>query len=155
MTPIDASSPGSGRLTICDKAPVPGAVDGAWWPRSGDLGEELPDLVAVLSRLIGPVRRVVYDPASWKSAPSRIIHRNHAVAVDAYRLVAHDTIYLVGSHSRDALLYVIPSDLPAPMARSVLDTVGGGRESIGVALLRRLSHGESARTGERQKDASL
>lgn len=154
MTPIDPSSPGSGRLTICDKAPIPGAVDGAWWPRSGDLGDELPDLVSVLSRLIGPVRRVVYDPASWTSAPSRIIHRNDAVAVDSYRLVASDTIYLVGSHSRDALLYVIPPDLPADTARSVLDTVGGGQESISVALLRRLSDREPVRAGRGQEDAA-
>lgn len=155
MTPSDPASPGSGRLTICDRAQIPGAVDGAWWPRSADLGDELPDLVAVLSRLIGPIRRVVYDPSSWESAPSRVIHRNHAVAVDAYRLVANDTIYLVGSHSRDALLYVIGAHVPPPAARSVLDTVDGGRESIGVALLRRLTHREPAAAGERQDDTAL
>jgi hypothetical protein len=111
--------------------------------------------VAVLSRLIGPIRRVVYDPASWASAPSRIIYRNDAVSVDAYRLVANDTVYLVGSHSRDALLYVIPSDVPTDTARSVLDTVGGGQETIEVGLLRRLSHAEPVPTGHRQEDAAL
>jgi hypothetical protein len=154
MTPKDSDSPGSGRLTICDRAQIPGAVDGAWWPRSADLGDELPDLVAVLSRLIGPIRRVVYDPSSWKSAPSRVIHRDYAVAVDAYRLVASDTIYLVGSHSRDALLYVIGAQVPPTMARSALDTVDGGRESIGVGLLRQLTHREPATAGDRQEDAA-
>jgi hypothetical protein len=154
MTPEDPNFPGSGRLAICDRAQIPGAVDGAWWPRSGDLGEELPDLVSVISRLIGPIRRVVYDPSSWKSAPSRIIHRNHAVAVDAYRLVANDTIYLVGSHSRDALLYVIGAHVSPPTARSVIDAVDAGREPIGVGLLRRLAHREPAAVGDRREDAA-
>lgn len=155
MTPKDSDSAGFGRLTICERSQIPGAVDGAWWPRSADLGGELPDLVAVLSRLIGPIRRVVYDPSSWTSAPSRVIHRNQAVAVDAYRLVANDTIYLVGSHSRDALLYVIGAQVPLPAARSVLDVVDGGRESIGVGLLRRLTNREPAAAGDRQEDAAL
>jgi len=151
MTPIDPCPPGSGRLTICERAQEPGGVDGAWWPRTADLGDELPDLVAVLSRLIGPVRRVVYDPAAWTSAPSRVMHRSQAVAVDAYRLVANDTIYLVGTHSRDAVLYVIASHVPVPTARAVLDTVGGGRTPIGVAMLRQLSHAPTAPTGSRQE----
>lgn len=139
MTPIDPCTPDSGRLTICERAPIPGGVDGAWWPRSADLGDELPDLVAVLSRLIGPIRRVVYDPAAWASAPSRVMYRNQAVAVDAYRLVANDTLYLVGTHSRDALLYVIAPQVPAAKARSVLDAMDAGKEQITVTLLRRLS----------------
>ncbi|BBY16007.1 DUF5994 family protein [Mycolicibacterium litorale] len=155
MTPIDPCPPDSGRLTICDRAPIPGGVDGAWWPRSADLGDELSDVLAVLSRLIGPIRRVVYDTAAWTSAPSRVMHRNHAVAVDAYRLVASDTLYLVGTHSRDALLYVIASDVPAPTARSVLDTVGAGKESIGVTQLRRMVHGQPAPTGHWQEGAAL
>jgi hypothetical protein len=155
MTPDNPESSGSGRLTICDRAPIPGAVDGAWWPRSANLGDELPDLVAVLGRLIGPVRRVVYDPSSWASAPSRIIHRNTAVAVDAYRLVANDTIYLVGSHSRDAVLYVIGANVSTPVARSVLATVHGGRQSVDVGLLRQLTHPEPAATAERREGAAL
>lgn len=155
MTPENPRPVGSGRLTICDRAAVPGAVDGAWWPRSGDLGDELPDLVAVLSRLIGPVRRVVYDPASWKSAPSRVIHRDQAVTVDGYRLVANDTIYLVGSHSRDALLYVIGTHVPAPTARLALDAVDGGRQSVCVGLLRQLTRRKPAVAGEQWEEAEL
>ncbi|WP_231743318.1 DUF5994 family protein [Mycobacterium sp. GA-2829] len=138
-------------MTLCDRAPIPGAVDGAWWPHSDHLGDELPDLVAVISRLVGSIRRVVYDPSAWSSAPKRVIHRNGAVAVDAYRLVAHDTIYLVGSHSRDALLYVIGADVSMPAARAVLDAVDAGAQPICAESLRRRIHPIPSMLGERQE----
>src|SRR5271166_3669922 len=34
-------------LALCERDRARGAVDGAWWPKSPDLGSELPDLVAV------------------------------------------------------------------------------------------------------------
>lgn len=98
---------------------------------------------------------MVYDPASWTSAPNRVMHRNQAVAVDAYRLVANDTLYLLGTHSRDALLYVIGPQVPPTTARSVLDIVDAGRESIGVALLRRLSHAQPESIAYPTKGAAL
>jgi len=36
------------RLRLKPKAPGTGYVDGAWWPHSRSLVEELPDLLAVL-----------------------------------------------------------------------------------------------------------
>ena len=88
-----------------------------------DLRTELPDLVVVLGLSIGPVRRVVYDPSIWPDAPSRIIRGNAVTAVDPYTLVASDTIYLQGTHSRDAVLYIVPPTVPgrrsSPTSRGV------------------------------------
>ena len=111
------------RLQLCPRISVEGAVDGAWWPRTADMGDELPDLIAVFGTLIGPVRRVVYDASIWRSAPSRVIRGASAIPVDPYRLVSRDTIYLLGTHSRDAVLYVVPASANPFSARRVMRAV--------------------------------
>ena len=45
------------RLRLMPKAPPTGHVDGAWWPRSDDRPNELPDLLAVLSVRLGDAAR--------------------------------------------------------------------------------------------------
>ncbi|WP_405177302.1 DUF5994 family protein [Nocardia sp. NBC_01377] len=72
------------RLRLKPKTERNGYVDGAWWPRSSELVGELPDLLAVLSVSLGPVWRVVYDPAGWASAPARMIAGGRSVRLDAY-----------------------------------------------------------------------
>jgi Family of unknown function (DUF5994) len=126
------------RLALCDRADLPGAVDGAWWPCSSDLSTELPDLVAVLGLSIGPVNRVVYDPTIWPHAPSRIIRGTAQTSVDPYSLVACDTIYLIGTHSRDAVLYVVPPACPGDAVHRVLRAVSGATEPMSVAVLRQM-----------------
>ncbi|WP_371851596.1 DUF5994 family protein [Rhodococcus koreensis] len=40
-----------------------GSIDGVWSPRTRNLSEVLPDLLAVLTVRLGPNGRAVYDPA--------------------------------------------------------------------------------------------
>jgi hypothetical protein len=134
------------RLALCNRSTLQGAVDGAWWPTSVDLRIELPDLVAVLGLSIGPVRRVVYDPRIWPNAPSRVIRGTEVTAVDPYALVARDTIYLIGTHSRDAVLYIVPPAIPRAAVYRVLRAVSSATESMSVAVLRQLVHRWAAET---------
>src|ERR1700754_5129181 len=117
MVQIARPIPKPARLALCTRATIPGGVDGAWWPGSPDLRTELPGLVAVLGLAIGPVRRVVYDLSMWPTPPSRIIRGTMITSVDPYTLVARDTIYLMGTHSRDAVLYVVPPAVPDAAVR--------------------------------------
>ena len=107
MTHVSPNPSNMARLALCERDHTRGAVDGAWWPKSLDLSSELPDLVAVFGSWIGEVHRVVYDPSVWLPAPSRVIRRNEMVSLDPYRMVFSDTIYLMGTHSRDAVLFVL------------------------------------------------
>lgn len=138
MVQIASKTPSATRLAFCDRSPLSGGVDGAWWPHSLDLRTELPDLVAVLSSSIGPVHRVVYDPTSWPDAPSRIIRGTAVTTVDPYSLVASDTIYLIGTHSRDAVLFIVPPSVPGVAVDRVLGAVSSATQSMSVAVLRRL-----------------
>ncbi len=146
MTQVATEIPPMGRLQLCPRMSVEGAVDGAWWPRSTHLGDELPDLIAVFGSLIGPVRRVVYDASTWHSAPSRVIRGATAIPVDSYRLVASDTIYLLGTHARDAVLYVVPSDADRASAVRVLNAVFEQTPLTSAAKLRYLLMHTTQRT---------
>lgn len=111
------------RLALAKEPGLQGTVGGAWWPPDCRLGTGLADVVAVLGQRIGPVRRVLYDPALWETAPVRLIRGSQSVPVDAYSLIARDTIYLVGTHGRHSLLYVVPSGAAELDARRVLAAV--------------------------------
>lgn len=127
---------GSHRLALSAVAPTHGCVDGAWWPNSADLGAELPDLVAVFSRWIGPVHRVVFDPTAWATAPTRLIRHGSVVSMDPYPMINRETICLMGTHSRRAVLFVIASSSRAAAAECVLREVSDAQQPINAVTLR-------------------
>jgi hypothetical protein len=147
MAHLVSNDSGAARLALCDRAKTKDAVDGAWWPQSRDLRTELPDLISVFGRWIGPVRRVVYDPSLWLPAPSRIVRGTTSIAVDPYRLVARDTIYLMGTHHRDAVLFVVPPTSKDELVRRVLCAVSDSAQPMSVGLLRQLVRRLAAGSG--------
>ncbi|WP_460696707.1 DUF5994 family protein [Nocardia thraciensis] len=97
-------------------------LDGAWWPRSGDLTTELPSLLAVLAIRLGPIQRVVYDHASWSPAPAETTIGGRAVRLDAYPFEAGNTMYVFGSDSTMLVLHVLLSTADPDTARATLMT---------------------------------
>ncbi len=139
---VDAECQPATRLAICGRTDEQGTVDGAWWPPNYDLRTELPDLVSVMGRWLGPVRRVLYDASVFPSAPARVIRGGAAISVDRYAMVAPDTLYLVGSHSRTALLWVMPPQTRAADARALLATVAAAATPMTVRRLRAIVDGD-------------
>ncbi|WP_102144769.1 DUF5994 family protein [Mycobacterium hubeiense] len=154
MVQVASKSSSVTRLALCGHSTLPDSVDGAWWPKSTDLKTELPDLVAVFGRWLGPVHRVVYDRSMWQPAPSRIIRGNSAIAVDPYQLVAGDTIYLMGTHSRSAVLYVVPPSIPADAAGRILGAVSDAVEPMQVVALRHLVRHFTPTSGAKARDGA-
>lgn len=126
------------RLALCERDSTRAAVDGAWWPKSLDLSLELPDLLAVFGLWIGAVHRVVYDPSVWLPAPTRIIRRNEMVSLNPYRLIFSDTIYLMGTHSRDAVLFVLSPSSSEEEVRRLLCEVCTSARPMNAGELRQL-----------------
>jgi hypothetical protein len=134
-----SSSPSSPtRLVLCKRDPTPAAVDGAWWPKSLDLKSELPDLLAVFGLWIGAVHRVVYDPSAWLAAPTRLIRHGEMVSLHPYRLVFSDTIFLMGTHSRDAVLFVLPPSGSEDAPRFLCE-VSARAEPMNAGAMRQLA----------------
>ncbi len=145
MADISYFSSGATRLALCERDQTLTAVDGVWWPKSSDLSRELPDLVAVFGLWIGTVRRVVYDPTTWLPAPARIVRHGEMVSLNPYRLVFSDTIYLKGTHSRDAVLFVLPPASSGERARRLLREVSTSAVPMNAGALRELARQSAAR----------
>jgi Family of unknown function (DUF5994) len=143
------SSPASPtRLVLCERDITTAAIDGAWWPKSLDLRLELPDLLMVFGLWIGAVHRVVYDPSVWLPAPARVImRRSEMVSLDPYRMVFSDTIYLMGTHSRDAVLFVVPPSSSDEEAQRLLCEVSTSAIPINAGVLRQLARGYASDIG--------
>lgn len=84
-----------------------GAVDGAWWPRSRDLAEQLPGLITALTPHIGPVERVGLDSSAWDGVPGRLVIDAHVVHIDWFP-VGDDTVILTRGPNDHFLLLVVP-----------------------------------------------
>ncbi len=138
MVPVSSPRTKAPRLAFCARSTARGGVDGAWWPKSTNLSAQLPDLVSILGLTIGEVRRVVYDPSRWPPTPPRIIKGSNAISVDPYTLVASDTIYLIGTHARDAVLYVIPPKSAVAVVDNVLAAVSEATGPMNAFVLRHL-----------------
>lgn len=108
------------RLRLKPKGNDADYIDGAWWPRSGELTAELPDLLAVLAIRLGPVQRIVYDPDGWSRTPQQMTVRDRAVRLDAYPFRSRNTMYVFGSDGAMIVLQVIASTTDDDTAHTAL-----------------------------------
>lgn len=94
-----------------------GPLDGAWWPRSRDAGDELPRPIAALAEHPGPVARVGLDAGAWGELPTRLTVDAQVVHVDSFP--AGDDTVLVTRGDRDHFsLLVIPPHATPEAARA-------------------------------------
>ncbi|WP_415925366.1 DUF5994 family protein [Streptomyces sp. ME19-01-6] len=101
--------------------PVPGLLDGAWWPRSRDLLRELPALTDVLDARWGRITRVSVNPVHWPVIPRKVPVTGHTVHVgwftdeqDPHKLILLS--YTVGRWD----LLVIPPETGASAAARLM-----------------------------------
>ena len=58
------------------------------------------------------------------------------VSLNPYRLIFSDTIYLMGTHSRDAILFVLPPSSPNDEARRLLSELSASTQPVNAGELR-------------------
>ncbi|GAA5063207.1 DUF5994 family protein [Nocardia callitridis] len=95
-------------------------VDGAWWPRTQGLLEELPDLLAVLAVRLGPIFRVVYDPREWQPAPPETIIGQRIVELLPYPSTSDTLLVVFGDDDERVVLRVIAPDTNQADAHATL-----------------------------------
>jgi hypothetical protein len=115
--------PGSALLRLKTTKSREGILDGAWWPRSRDIGAELPALVTALAEHLGPVTRVGLDAVGWEGLPTRIVVDDRVVHIDSFA-VGDDTVLITrGEEDIFSLLVIPPNATPesahAAMAQAV------------------------------------
>lgn len=96
-----------------------GVLDGAWWPRSRDIGAELPALVSALTEHIGPVTRVGLDAGAWEHLPTRMVIDDRVVHLDSFP-VGDGTVLVTRGDQDHFSLLVIPPDATPDAAHAAM-----------------------------------
>ncbi|MGW1745126.1 DUF5994 family protein [Streptomyces sp. NPDC002092] len=96
-------------------------LDGAWWPRSRDLTQELAPLADVLDPLGGRITRIAVNPRYWPIIPRRIFVNGHVVKVGWFtsELDPHKILLLSGASGGWNLL-VVPPETDDPVAARLM-----------------------------------
>lgn len=113
-------------------------VDGAWWPRSRHLVEELPELVASVSDRLGQVVMIGYRRNGWDEAPPLVEIAGHTVELLGFTSDEPASVILIGADGRHLTLHVIRPDTGEEAARQALDDArgtGAGTAPAGVAAV--------------------
>jgi hypothetical protein len=114
-----AVRPGTAILRLQTTHDRAGILDGAWWPRSRDIGAELPGLIAAVTEHLGPVTRVGLDSSAWEELPTRLIIDDRVVHIDSSP-VGDDTV-LISRGDRDLFsLLVVPPHATPDAARDAM-----------------------------------
>ncbi|MEU1956774.1 DUF5994 family protein [Nocardia rhamnosiphila] len=117
---LRSGPPPASRRLPTPRAPRPGAVDGAWWPRTTDLVAELPDLAALLGRRAGSIDRIMYNMDAWQPAPRRTMIGGRSIRLDGYRHLPTHTLCVLGLDRTRLVLLVIPAGTIAAAAQALL-----------------------------------
>ncbi|KOG50252.1 DUF5994 family protein [Streptomyces decoyicus] len=97
-----------------------GVLDGAWWPRSRDIGAELPGLITALTEHLGPVARVGLDASAWEELPTRLVIEDRIVHIDSFP-VGDDTILITRGDQDHFSLLVVPPTATAEAAHAAMN----------------------------------
>ena len=96
-----------------------GLLNGAWWPKSRDIGAQLRGLVTALAAHIGPISRVGLDVDTWDGVPEQLFVDGRIVHVD-WSPVGDDTVLIThGDQDHFALLVVPPRATQAEAQRAM------------------------------------
>jgi hypothetical protein len=110
------------RLTLIEPPSRRTTVDGAWWPRSRSLSEELPGLVRELHRRGIRVTRATYNPDAWETAPRRLAADDRTIRLGWFRSIDPQLLDLTGDTTRGRLdLLVVPPDAEPAAARQAFN----------------------------------
>ncbi len=106
--------------------------DGAWWPESRLLGDQLGQLFTLWPAEAGRITRVLYSPPDWEDHPRSVSVPGRRVKTGSF---PHDDTHLLTLSLRDGRrrrITVIPPDASPQDAQKVIDGVlgdSGHRES--------------------------
>jgi Family of unknown function (DUF5994) len=102
---------GAVRLALIEPPAPRTTLDGAWWPRTSDLTEELPPLITELHRRGIRVTRAVYNPDSWAPAARRLQADGRIIQLGWFRHIDRQLLNMTGDATRGRLdLLVVPPD---------------------------------------------
>jgi hypothetical protein len=123
------------RLTLPERTRST-TLDGAWWPHSTNLADELPALIAELYRRDFRITRVSYHPELWGPEARRLRADGRVIRLGWFRSTDRHLVSLTGRDGSDRVdLLVVPPDTPSATAARAMQAVGGRTRSTATAVL--------------------
>src|SRR5947209_583589 len=125
------------RLTLIDPPGQRTTLDGAWWPRTRSLSDELPGLVQELHRRGIRVTRVTYNPEAWEPAPRRLAADGRIIRLGWFRSIDPQLLDLTGDSQRGRLdlLVILPDTSAAAAEQAFTAAVDRTNRRTPTALL--------------------
>lgn len=121
----------SNRLQLKPYRAVSEHVDGAWWPRSTDLVDELAGLAASMSDRLGRIVMVGYHRNGWHNTPAVAQIDGHTIELLGFTSDEPASVIVMGQSGRHITLHVIRPDVEEEAARRALDAM---RAPAGAAV---------------------
>jgi hypothetical protein len=114
------------RLALLPPGTGPHLVDGAWWPRSHDLGRELPCLLTALEERWPHITRVTVSRSMWRARPGTLLIHGRELHINHSESIPHPHTICLLSYGvgRCDLLVVPPGETPAEAHRLMNATHG-------------------------------
>ncbi|MGH8963773.1 MAG: DUF5994 family protein [Actinomycetes bacterium] len=106
-----------------------GFVQGAWWPRSTRLTDELPALLTALPRRLGHIDRIIYDESGWAPAPSCIVHAGNTVDLRHSDGPSNNTLAIIGEKFGRLVLLVVPPYTDPVLAYATITTAASPHDA--------------------------
>ena len=95
-------------------------IDGAWWPRSPRLIDELPGLLTLLADRLGRVVMVGYHRNGWQQTPPTAEIDGHTIELLGFTSDEPASVMLFGEDGRHVTLDVLAPDTGEEVARQAL-----------------------------------
>ena len=103
-------------------------LDGAWWPRSMHLVDELPGLVTSVSDRLGQVVMVGYRRNGWDETPPLAEIGGHTIELLGFTSDEPASVILIDEDGRHITLHVIRPDASEQVARQALEEARGSAD---------------------------
>ncbi|HEY2203295.1 MAG TPA: DUF5994 family protein [Pseudonocardia sp.] len=125
----------SARLSLKPATGPTGYVDGGWWPRSRELAQELPGLLAGLRGRLGPVESVSYHLGDWTPPPHRMSVDGVSFRTAGYHFQRPSTVDVIARTERITLLVIAPEESEQTANRALEAAASpGGTDDIATLL---------------------
>jgi hypothetical protein len=114
LTPLTPAPGLPARLTLLPPGTGPHRLDGTWWPRSHDLGRELPALITALDERWPGITRVTVSRPMWRIRPKTLLLSNRVLHINRSEATPRPNTICLLSHGvgRCDLLVIPPGAKP-------------------------------------------
>ncbi|MCF2532853.1 DUF5994 family protein [Yinghuangia soli] len=122
------------RIALTPAGEAAGRLDGAWWPHSRELADELPSLAGAMAEA-GVITRATVNPALWTRVPRRVPASGRLIKVGWFTEQDPHEIMLLSHGTGRWDLLVIPPETDPAAAQRMMEAAAAPRDARSAGTL--------------------